>query len=105
MEGLLQRGPSLRGLDCRVVFVRWNPGGAQARFVTDGVWCGAFPPGRLPSVGTLRVLHVCCAWIRFPGRQAFLGSLNHRSWDGETLESIVASPQPSGGWIDPKIVY
>ena len=38
----------------------------------------------------------CCAWIRSPGRQAFLGSLNHPSWDDITSESIVASAPLSG---------
>jgi len=34
----------------------------------------------------------CCAWIRSPGRQTFLGSLNHPSWDDMASESIVAYP-------------
>ena len=58
---------------------------AQSAFCTASV--RACPPGRLPSAGTLRVLRM----NPIPGRQAFLGSLNHASMDDITSESIVAS--------------
>jgi hypothetical protein len=38
----------------------------------------------------------CCAGIRSPDRQAFVGSLNHPCWDDITSESIVSSAPPGG---------